>query len=308
MNTRLKHHPRCPREAVTFSPSHQHNNEKAMKKLISLATVCLALAGCSSSSDDSSAGSTFAPRMQSADSPTRYMAYEHWLQLDVAEDRVAAVHHAAEAACLEAIQEQCVILNSQVATGREVSAQIKVRATAKGVRDIIAVVSTEGHVIQQSVSAEDLATPIQDSTRKLAMLEDYREKLEALRVSAKDDVDSLIKVNKELAEVQAELEAITGEQKHLMKRVNTETLSIHIAPVNASSFWRPIAQAIEDFGGNLATGVSSAITALAFIIPWSLVLLPFLWAGRSIWRRSKRSAAKARHSVPDPSPDGSEHQ
>lgn len=254
--------------------------------------LCLAVSGCAKK-EESSAMAPAEPEAKLANSPSRYMAYEHYVALDVEDNLVAAVHKAAETACLQTVAEQCVILESHLNTGRYVSANLKVRARPEGIRKLIATLSTQGEVVSQSVTAEDLAAPIEDSARKLQMLSDYRSKLEALRGKASGDIDALIKVNKELAQVQSEIEALSGEKAHLMQRVETEILTVSVSSVNARSFWRPIGNALTDFTRNLSDGVSSAITALAFIIPWSIMLMLFWWGGRKLWSRRKRLATSA---------------
>ena len=125
------------------------------------------------------------------------------------------------------------------------------------------------------------------------MLKDYRSKLEALRDRAGNDIDSLIKVNKELAQVQSELEAVTGNHAHLMQRVETEILNVSIHSVQNQAFWRPITLAITDFGGNFSQGISIAITGIAYLIPWGLFVLFVVWAGRRLWLRWKGVRASA---------------
>src|SRR3990172_833080 len=201
------------------------------------------------------------------------MAYEHSIRLDVEEAKIASVHEAAEAACRAAAAEQCVILMSQLDTGRDVSAALKFRATPSGIRDLIAAIGSQGDIISQSVTGEDLATPIEDSAKKLAMLTDYQSKLEALEERASSDIDALIKVNKELASVQSDIEAMTGHRAHLIERVETELLNVFISSTYNRSFWKPITTALSDFGHNLSEGIESAIYGVAFLLPWSLILL-----------------------------------
>lgn len=140
-------------------------------------------------------------------------------------------------------------------------------------------------MIHQSVKAEDLAAPIEDTGRKLAMLEDYRARLEALRGEADGNVDALIKVNKELAAVQGEIEASSGQQAHLLQRVETEVLTVSLSTYGSRSFWSPIAEALSSFGDDLAEGVATAITAAAYLIPWGIVLVVLVWIGRRLLRR-----------------------
>ena len=80
-----------------------------------------------------------------------------------------------------------------------------------------------GTIIDQTTSAEDLAGPIADTSKQRELLLDYRQRLEGLRERAKTDIDALIKVTKELAQVQNEIEALNGKFAQLKQRVDTET-------------------------------------------------------------------------------------
>lgn len=249
--------------------------------------LCVAITGCSKK-EESTALAPSQMSAKSSESPSRFIANEHSIALDVEDSRVASVYKVIESGCLQAIEEQCVILESSLNTGRYVSAAFRVRAKPEGLRKIITGLNGQGEVVRQSLSAEDLEAPIEDSAKKLAMLNNYRSRLETLRGKASNDVDALIKVNKELAQVQSDIEALTGERAHLIQRVETEILNITISSKEGSSFWRPIGNALSDFTRNLSDGISSAITALAFIIPWGTLFLLFGLGGRKLWLRDKR--------------------
>lgn len=277
--------------AFLIDPNKKHwfYEKNLMKLPLTAFLVCMTLAGCSR--NEESTVSASAPEMKSAGNAGRYLAYEHGIELDVEEKRVASVHAAAAKACSEAVAEQCVMLESHLNTGRDVSANLKFRAKPAGIKKIIAVLSTRGEVIRQSVTAEDLAAPIGDSAKRLALLNDYRSKLEALRGNASQNIDALIKVNQELAQVQSNIESLSGERAHLLQRIETEILTVTISTTSGRTFWRPIRNALAAFGGNLAQGISSAIYGAAYIIPWSITLLLLWWGGRKIWSRRKRANA-----------------
>ncbi|WP_416762625.1 DUF4349 domain-containing protein [Roseateles sp. So40a] len=257
-----------------------------------IACVLLAvLAGCSGRSDSGSMGSAAKQRMvaapDSSGTARRTLAYEHSIQIEVPEERIATVHQAALTACHQARADACEVLESRVSSGRRPSASLRFRAKPAGIPKLIAALGQQGEITGQFTQAEDLAGPIQDTEKKLAMLTSYRAELETLRKRPGNDVDALIKVTHELASVQSELEAVAGKQAQLMQRVETETLHIAIEPAHGSSFWRPIAQAGADFSGSLSQGISSAITGLAYLLPWSLIIGILLWLGRTVWRRRK---------------------
>lgn len=226
-----------------------------------------------------------------ASAADRHLAYEHSVGLDVPEDEIAKVSNAAQATCRELAAESCELLNSSLNTGRHSHASLKFRASPAGVRKLISSLGQLGEIVDQSTTAEDLARPLADTARKIAMLTDYRKQLESLRQQARLDADTLIKLTHELAQVQADLEAAQGEQAFLRKRVDLEILHVQIHPLRAGSFWRPIQEAGADFGSNLSHGISSAIVGVAYLLPWGLLLGVMVWLGRVMWRRRRRAGA-----------------
>lgn len=257
-----------------------------MRRLSIALMLLVAIAGCSSQGDSTTRSET-PPRSASTSGAGRFLAYQHFVQLDTEERNIAAIYEAAQAACREASVDLCTVLESRINTGRHASASLKFRAKPGGIRKLLSALGKQAEITDQSTIAEDLAGPIEDAAKKLGMLNDYRSKLEALRDRASSDVDALIKVNRELAQVQSELEASVGKHAHLMQRVETEILNVNIRSGRNQSFWRPVALAMSDFGTNLSQGLSTAIVGIAYLIPWALVLGLAGWGGRKIWHRRK---------------------
>ena len=225
-----------------------------------------------------------------ADKRRQYLAYEHAISIETEEQKVAALYEQAQVACQKAEAEQCVVLQSNLATGRNLSATLRIRAKPAGIRQLITLLGGQGTIVNRSMNAEDLASPIQDSTRKLAMLADYRTRLEGLRGQAGAKLETLIQINRELAQVQSEIEARTGERAYLMQRVETEVLSINIASLRTSSAWTPVGFALSNFGSQFADAVSAAITVVAYLIPFGFILLVCGWIIRKLWRGRKPRA------------------
>lgn len=200
---------------------------------------------------------------------------------------MASTQAAGLAACSDATAAACTLLASSIEAEPHASASLKFRARPDVIPKLVAAMGQHAELARRSTRAEDLSGPIADSARQLAMLDDYRTRLEALRSRAGNDIDALIKVNQALAEVQANYEAASGKRALLAQRVETEILGVSIRSDRHQSFWTPIGRALRDFGRHLAEGISTAITGLAYLIPW-LVLLSILgWAGRRLWRRRR---------------------
>lgn len=265
--------------------------------MIRLSIACALLVlmtGCSRN------GEFGAPSMEAAPVPLkagsdeskpqrRTLAYAHSVDIETSEEKVAVVHEAALAACRAATADLCEVLVSRLQTGDRPSSLLKFRAKPSGIPKLIAALSQQGEVTNRATTAEDLAGPLRDGEKKLAMLTSYRDELETLRKRPGNDVDALIKVTQELAKVQSELEAATGEQAVLVRRVETEILTVSIDTGRKGSFWRPIVDATSGFRQSLGQGISTAITGVAFLLPWSLVIGVMVWIARKLWRRRKTS-------------------
>lgn len=260
-----------------------------------LLTALLVLAvsvGCSRKEDIAGvAAPAAAMSKEPGQAARRFMAYEHVIDLDTEEGRVVATYESAQASCAAAADDQCVILESSLRTGQNVHAHLKFRARPGGIRKLIAELGTQGNVISQATTAEDLARPLEDSAKKLEMLQNYRSKLEMLQKRASSDIDALIKVNKELAQVESEIEAISGEKARLVRRVETEILNVDIGSRESQSFWKPVAISLSEFARNLSDGVASVVTGLAYMLPWGLTIAAFVWGGRKLWIRRRRMKA-----------------
>jgi flagellar biosynthesis chaperone FliJ len=274
---------------VAVCPSRRPMFRLATKPIfILVAVMVLVLAGCSGDKVAAPASvSAESATAKTQDGPNKFMAYEHSIQVAVPESQVTNVYEAVEQACLQARVEQCVVMGSQLSTGNEASAEINIRAKSAGIQKLLAVLARKGHVVSQSVSSEDLASPITDAAKKMAMLSDYRSKLEGLRGHSGIDIDALIKVSKELVQVQSEIESLAGEQAHLLLRVETEILRVSIHSAESQSFLRPVSAALSNFMHNLSEGLSDAITGVAYLMPWSLVILLCFWLFRKFWLRKK---------------------
>lgn len=231
--------------------------------------------------------------VKASEHAARYLAYEHAIHLDVAEQQLPAVVDMAQTACRKTADELCTVLESRISTGKDASASLRFRASPDGIRKLIDALSQQAELVDQSTTAEDLTAPIKDTVKKLAMLHDYRSRLEVLRGRASNDVDALIKINRELSQVQSELEAGEGDHARLLQRVQTEILNVSIRTTRHQSFWKPAVQAVSDFGANFSQGLSIAITGVAYLIPGVLPLALLVWIMRCVWRRRRSARANS---------------
>lgn len=264
-----------------------------LKKLTLILTLVVA-AGCSSSSDESAMLMT--PDLDAANrnrqAKAEYLAYEHTIVVDADEESLAASFQAVVDACSADQEHGCTVLDSDFTRGQAPNARIRLRIKPEGLDNIIEVATQSGTVIRRNTHVEDLAKAITDIDRRMAMLTSKRAKLLELEQKAVDDIDSLIKITSELAQVQADLEQLLGQSQYQRQRVDMDIVNIQYVVQKGRTFWRPIAQSISSFGGNLADGISDTISAIAYLLPWSIVFVFVGYIVRILWRRIRGRSSR----------------
>ncbi|MCO6159196.1 DUF4349 domain-containing protein [Asaia lannensis] len=167
-----------------------------------------------------------------------FMAYEHRLDLTVPDALVGAHLDAARSACATADACELVSANENASDlGQGISqhfARIAVHLPHDRVETFLKAVSaplpgekTRDIVTREAMTDEtDLRNEVMDVDRRLAQMTAYRDRLEALEAQSAGRTDDLIKVAKELSEVQSSLEDTQKEKNGLAKRIDTERVDV----------------------------------------------------------------------------------
>jgi hypothetical protein len=278
-----------PTQAAIDYLVHLSISRLVVRPAVIIAVMLLGvLAGCSKPHDGPALGEK--PAAQDGAAP-RQLAYEHTVSFDAEPERLPAIHATGLAACREAGAAACTLLESRIDSEPKAEAVLKFRARPQVIPRLVAAMGNQAELAHQSTRAEDLSGPIADTGRRLTMLQNYRDRLEDMRNRAGNDIDALIKVNQELAEVQSRLEEADGMRVELAQRVETELLNVTISAERHRPFWKPIGLALRDFSGNLAEGIAYAIMTLPYLLPWIVMIAFAIWAVRRLWRAVRRRAA-----------------
>jgi hypothetical protein len=182
----------------------------------------------------------------------------------------------------------CTILQSDLSSGQARAGLIKLRIDPAAVEELVVFAAGFGHLENRSTTVEDLAESIQDTQSRMEMLTTYRKQLLELRAKATTNIEAAIKIASELSTVQSDLERVTGEAAFQTKRVTTDIVTLRFDVTEQRAFWRPVREAFRDFLGHLSEGMSQAITAVAYIVPWLFIVVPGLYLLRFLWRRRGR--------------------
>ncbi|WOX05035.1 DUF4349 domain-containing protein [Microbulbifer pacificus] len=219
----------------------------------------------------------------------QYLAYTHRLSIALPSAQLEKHYNQILDWCSAAERFRCTMLQSQLETDNYVSARLELRIVPEGVAELLELVSGSGEVTSKATSVEDLGDAIVDNQKRLELLKNYRDRLEVLSGKPNNDVDALIKLAGEMAKVQSDLELASGQRQKLLQRVEMDLVTIYFHAHSQRSFLSPIKTAFKEFGSKLSRGVADAVTAVAYLLPWSLLLLITLFIIRAIWRRVRRA-------------------
>lgn len=252
--------------------------------------TCLLIVGCSRSDSptpygagDPAASALFSERERDSE----FLAYEHTLIVDTSEDKLANSFKSVTDACAADRENQCTVLHSDINHGDYNRASIRMRVKPEGVDALANLAAGSGDVIRRSTNVEDLAKTIADIDKRIAILTTTRDRLLELEERGADDIESLIKITTELTKVQAELEQAMGQSAYQRQRVDMDILYIQLVVEAGRAFWSPILDSLSSFGQNLSEGLADTIYAIAYLLPWSILIIFVGYLLRKLWKRSR---------------------
>ena len=253
--------------------------------------ILLLLFGCSSEYNALSTPEPqngYAPIQEKQREKNKYLAYTHRFTVTVKPSELSSVFTKVVEACLDEKKYKCLVMHSEQSGGGYSYANIRLRVSPEGVAKYTSMILESGELNQQSTTAEDLTDSVIDIEKRLEMLTSYQAKLKELESKPNINIESLIKVASEMSEVQTQIEYSQGRKAKLHQRVNMAELDISLQPVEIRDRTNPIVHALSRFGDDLSEGLAIFISTAAYLIPWVMLIVVFVWFMRYFWRRSKR--------------------
>jgi hypothetical protein len=231
----------------------------------------------------------------------QYIAYSHSLSLRLPKGGVDPMLQRHVSACHEAGTSTCIVISSNVYNSNEdnVSGSVSLRATPDWIETFLDKIDeqaedADGEISSRSTRAEDLTRSIIDTGSRLDAQRTLQARLEGLLERRDGTLGELLQIERELARVTGEIEAIEAQLKALRLRVSMSSLHLsYQTKVAAFSGSRanPLGEAIGDFFYNLSSAIAAVITAFAIGLPWLLLLGLFVWIWMKLiwpWVRRKR--------------------
>ncbi|MBI1233808.1 MAG: DUF4349 domain-containing protein [Alphaproteobacteria bacterium] len=235
-----------------------------------------------------------------------YLAYRYAYGLRAPAEAVRPLVQQHQQACEAAGPSLCQIVNSNVteAGSDRVSARLVIRAEPGWLTTFREGLEADaenagGEVTSSSQSAEDLTRPILDTQARLDAQIQLRERLTGLLDRQGANIEELIRVERELARVNGDIESATAQLRAMRARVSMSIADLNyqseIRPISQSTV-NPVGEAIRDFAGIVLGGLAVMIRLIAGILPWLILIVPAVWL-LARWRRGvngRKAAEKAK--------------
>ncbi|HRE17060.1 MAG TPA: DUF4349 domain-containing protein [Rhodocyclaceae bacterium] len=231
----------------------------------------------------------------------RFIAYRHYLTLEVPRAEVANAMQSAIARCKQLGHKACEIISSSLiapGAGRTPRATVELRIVPEQFTAFKQAALDGASVTSDRTEAEDKTAAVIDVEARLKNKSELRDRLRQLLQAPGAKVKDLIEIEQQLANVQSELDSLAGQRKVLAQE--TEKTYLHLEfearPElgNPGSF-SPIERALGSLGSTFASSLAALITFIAAIVPWLVVSILPIWAIRRLWRRWRASRQTTKH-------------
>jgi hypothetical protein len=154
--------------------------------------------------------------------------------------------------------------------------------------------SPPAEVISHAETSEDKTIPLLDMEKRLELKSALRDRLVAmLKNSASTNAADLLAIERELTQVQGDIESATAQRDYLRSITDTVRVDISYAGTVAQTAgvdFYPIRHALAQSGQTLAQSVGQLITFVTVTLPWVPLVLLVGWLIRRGWHRMRPRA------------------
>ena len=236
----------------------------------------------------------------------RLIAYRYDYRFETPAAATADLVESHQTLCSDAGAAQCQIVSSNIYDdGRgSVSANVQLRASPAWVEAFrngleSSLEAANGRIQNQSQAADDLTSAIYDMEARLEAKRVLRTRLISLLARENASVEELVQVERELANVQGEIEGSEAQIRVMRGRVSMSALGLNytsrVEAVSPGAF-DPLGSALTNVFRELAAGLANVITFIAGFAPWLLVIVPVFW----LLSRWLRGLLRARREAKSP--------
>lgn len=227
------------------------------------------------------------------------LAYDYGYSFLGSSKSVETLRQADQAACERAGMAECQMINAiseiyQDSDSGRKSLELRVspawlKRWQGGLEASVA--KAHARITQERINSEDLSLQIVDVSARLKNKLALRDRLQDIIRTSKGKISDLVEAETQLSQVQADIESAQSQLAVMQKRVATVHLTLDYESEAGSashSVFAPVTDAWNGILRNMMLMVSLLITAVAFLVPLAIIVVPLVW-----WFLKRRKAKKA---------------
>lgn len=230
------------------------------------------------------------------------LAYSYAMGIKAPKDAIEPLVAAHTKICIDVGVAVCQVLGSSVNSynDEQTSGYLSLRAEPKWLATYRAAIPSDaekagGKITQNTVSSEDLTTQITDTQARLQAKIALRDRIKALLERRDGTLSDALQAERELANVQGEIDSMTAQLESMKARVAMSALTIsYETDLNKSGVAaNPVVEALSDFGRVTLESLGGIIRFISRTWLPALFLLGLLLVLRLLvpvfWTRKKRA-------------------
>lgn len=220
----------------------------------------------------------------------KYIALRHHLQIEIPAEKMQVAFDAAV--------KHCEVLNCQLLSANynketqysPPSANLSLRLPPRNVEVFLTGLAKNGEVLQHGRDSEDKTNQVVDTDARLKNLTSLRDGLRSMLDDKTAKLKDIIDVERELANTQSELDALTSMRKLLS--LETELVAVNISftasqGITEQGFFAPVVKALREAGRVMMESFAAMITFVMSAIPWLLIGISVVWLVFKYWSKTK---------------------
>jgi Domain of unknown function (DUF4349) len=220
----------------------------------------------------------------------KYIALRHHLQIETPAEKMQTAFDAAVKHC-EALNCQMLSANYNKETPYSPpSASLYVRIPPRNVEIFLSGLANNGEVMQHGRDSEDKTSQVVDTDARIKNLTELRDRLRLMLTDKSAKFKDIIDVERELANTQSQLDALSSMRKVLSQETDLVAVNIDFTAaqgITEQGFFAPVARALKDAGRVMMESFAGVITFAMSAIPWLLIGIPIIWLVRKYWTKIK---------------------
>lgn len=221
----------------------------------------------------------------------RYVAVRHRLTV---ETPAADLERAVQALLQLCARLRCEVVSSSVGGMTSDSApkgELSLRIAPEHLNQLFAGLGSAATIVMHATESEDKTGTVIDVDAKLKSLTGFRDNLRLMQGKSSATIKELVEIQRELSNVQSELDALLTKRKVLANETEKVAVDITFRSRESAGVLAPLASTFEELALTFFQSVAALVTVVVTALPWLLLAWPAYWAGKKLVRRFRRRRA-----------------